>query len=94
MADNKQQASNTTGPTILKEIARCSKLKKHEYAPTQYDKHGKTIDNEVNMEDEQSYWEHFICRKQAAELTRRLVVVEADDYEEGQQQFEQMEEEK
>lgn len=92
MAKNKQQQTKrVTGPTIYKEIVRCSKLSKHEYAPTQYDANDKPIDDALDQEDEKTYWESFICSKQARELERRLAIVEADDYEEGSQEFQQME---
>ena len=91
MANDKQQDKHITGPTIKQEIERCSKLKKHEYASTQYDASGKLLDDNITQEDESLYWESFVCRKQAVELARRLAVVEADDYEEGQQVFEEME---
>ena len=91
MADDKQQDKHITGPTIHQEIVRCLKLKKHEYAPTQYNAEGKLIDDNMTEEDERSYYESFVDRKQALELERRLAIVEADDYEEGDQDFDPME---
>lgn len=88
MASNKRQAG-----TILSVIARLSKLKPHEYAPTQYDENNKLIDDCLTQEDEKLYWESFVDRKQALELDRRLSIVEAEDYEEGSQEFQQMEDE-
>lgn len=91
MADDKQQDKHFTGPTIQQEIVRCSHLNKHEYAPTQYNEDGKLVDDAITLEDEKSYWESFVDHKQATELERRLAIVESEGYEEGEQEFTEME---
>lgn len=72
-------------------LAGAGKRTRHENAPTQYDENNKLIDDGLTEDDERTYWESFIDRKQAAELERRLAIVEAEDYEEGSETFDQME---
>ena len=59
-------------------LAGAGKRTRHENAPTQYDENDKLIDDGFTEDDERTYWESFIDRKQAAELERRLAIVEAE----------------
>ena len=88
MTDNKPV---TTGPTIHQEIKRFSSMKVQEYTTTLYDVKGKLLDDGIDLDTDRSYWEAFIDFKQAAELDRRLAMVEAEEWEPGELEFEQME---
>lgn len=81
-----------TQPAKIHEILKNSgKQKRHEYAPTCYDENDNLIDDGLTEDDERTYWESFVDHKQARELERRLKIVEAEDYEEGSEEFDQME---
>jgi hypothetical protein len=69
-----------TGPTIRKEIERYSKLHVSEYTTTIYDKNGKLLDDGIDLETDKTYWESFIDPKQAAELERRLAMIEVEGF--------------
>lgn len=86
---NSLTTSITTGPTVSKEIERYSKMKVSEYTSTLYDEKGKLLDDGIDLETDRLYWESFIDPKQAAELQRRLTLIEREDYQ--QQDFQQME---
>jgi hypothetical protein len=62
------------------------------YTTTLYDENGKLIDDGNLRELERSYWEWFVDPKQAAELKRRLALVESPNYIPGSEQFLPMEE--
>jgi hypothetical protein len=82
-------SKQVTGPTIYKEIERYSKMEVFEYTTTLYDKKGKLLDDGIDLETDKLYWESFIDPKQAAELERRLALIESEDYQ--QEDFQQME---
>ena len=74
-------------------LANAGKQKRHEYAPSCYDEDDKLIDDGITLDDEKSYWESFVDHKQSLELERRLAIVEAEGYEEGDEEFPEMEDE-
>ena len=71
----------------IQELARLVKLSKHEYAPTQYDKDGKLLDDCLDKENEKSYFECFLEPKVAREVENRLRFVSHPDYIPGSVQF-------
>lgn len=60
---------------------------------TLYDEDGKLLDDGIDVDDnDTSYWEWFVDKKQARELKRRLAIVESPDYIPGSEVFISMEE--
>lgn len=57
------------------------------FTRTLYDKDGKLVDDGDIRSVERSYWEHFVDKKQAAELKRRLELVESAGYVPGTEVF-------
>ena len=87
MADNKLLVISISNPTVWREIARFSKMHVSEYTSTLYDKKGKLLDDGIDLDANKTYWESFIDSKQAAELDRRLAMIESEDYQPGDEKF-------
>jgi len=81
----------TTGPTIHKEIEKYSHMKVSEYTQTLYDSKGKLLDDGIDLENDKLYWESFIDSKQAAEIERRLSLIESEGFDWATAKFTQME---